>query len=317
MEKEIGGYFSLELPIGQEYHSDALRLNCGRSALQYILKAHRYRKIYLPAYICNSVLQPILEEQIAYEYYSINEKFEPLLEINLLENEAILYVNYFGIHDAVVCDVVKKFKNVIIDNTQAFYTKPISGVSTFYSARKFFGVPDGAYLYTDSLLNQTFELDHSYTRMEHLLQRIDLTATDGYDSFLKNESEFDYSGIRQMSKLTRSMLSSIDYDRCKKQRRDNYMYLHRRLGHINCLDLPSLGSQVPMIYPFISDAKELREYLIQNKIYVATYWKEVVQRVSVNSLEKKFTESLLPIPIDQRYTEKEMEFIVQLILEWL
>ena len=161
MSNEIGGYFGLELSKGQEYHKDAVHLNSGRAALQYILKAKKYRTIYLPAYICNSVLQPIVAEHIAYEYYAINEMFEPLLDGELQSDEALLYVNYFGIHDAVTSAVAKKFRNVIVDNTQAFYAKPISGIDTFYSARKFFGVSDGAYLYTDTLLDEAFELDRS------------------------------------------------------------------------------------------------------------------------------------------------------------
>ena len=37
-----------------------------------------------------------------------------------------------------------------------FYAKPIHGNDTFYTCRKFFGVPDGAYLYTDKLLDEEF-----------------------------------------------------------------------------------------------------------------------------------------------------------------
>ena len=40
-------------------------------------------------------------------------------------------------------------KNVIIDNVQAYFQRPIEGFDTLYSCRKYFGVPDGAVLYTD------------------------------------------------------------------------------------------------------------------------------------------------------------------------
>ena len=48
--KPIGGYFSLEINEGQELHAHALRLNAGRYALEYILKARKYRKVYIPYY---------------------------------------------------------------------------------------------------------------------------------------------------------------------------------------------------------------------------------------------------------------------------
>ena len=43
----IGGYFGLELDKENEYHSEAIRLNTGRNALEYILISGFYKKIYL------------------------------------------------------------------------------------------------------------------------------------------------------------------------------------------------------------------------------------------------------------------------------
>ena len=55
--KEIGGYFELELNKNREYHKNALKLNSGRNALIFILMNLKPRKIYLPYYICDSVLE--------------------------------------------------------------------------------------------------------------------------------------------------------------------------------------------------------------------------------------------------------------------
>ena len=33
----IGGYFELELRKGEEYHKEAIRLNSGRNAFEYVL----------------------------------------------------------------------------------------------------------------------------------------------------------------------------------------------------------------------------------------------------------------------------------------
>ena len=40
--KSIGGYLELELKKNEEYHKEALRLNSGRNALEYILKSNTY-----------------------------------------------------------------------------------------------------------------------------------------------------------------------------------------------------------------------------------------------------------------------------------
>jgi len=320
MQKEIGGYFGLELPSGEEYHKNAIHLNSGRAALQYILKAKKYRKIYLPAYICDSVLTPIHAENVRYEYYPINACFEPIFNKSLGSDEAFLYVNYFGINDQNVKNVVAQYRNIIIDNTQAFYALPEPDIDTFYSPRKFFGVADGAYLYTDIELNTPLEVDVSYERMGHLLVRHDLSANAGYALFRKNNEDIDKSGLRSMSKLTQAILSSVDYERCKQIRRKNYLYLHTSLQDVNQLELPDLETQTPMIYPFlVEDGFHLKKKLIEEEIYVATYWPEVKLRNNVLSLECSLVDvdDLVPLPIDQRYTSSDMQRIVAVIENWL
>ena len=314
MRKEIGGYFSLELSTGNEYHKDAIALNNSRAGLQYILQAKKYRKIYLPHYICGCVLQPILAEGVDYEYYSINESFEPLFDKEIAEDECFIYVNYFGLCQNVVKQVIRNYDNVIIDSTQAFYAPPEKGVDTIYSARKFFGVPDGGYLYTDTLLDEIFETDVSYQRMEHLLKRIDLSANDGYSSFQENECALDNAGIKYMSNLTHALLSGIDYDTVSEIRRENYQYLDSMLGDSNLIELPELGKEVPMVYPYLTDDENLRSKLILNKIYVATYWNDVLPHVGVGSVEEKYTNNLLALPIDQRYNKEEIKYIYSTII---
>ena len=154
----IGGYFELELSRGEEYHSDAIRLNTGRNAFEYILRAKKYNKVYLPYYTCDVMLEPITKLNLDYEFYFIDSNFVPIFNYsNVQENEVFVYNNYFGICDEQTREVAPHCKNLIIDNSQAFYSKPIKGVDTFYSPRKFFGLPDGAYLYTDKLLDFNLE----------------------------------------------------------------------------------------------------------------------------------------------------------------
>ena len=42
--------------------------------------------------------------------------------------------------------LIEGYKNVIIDNAQSLFAKPINGVYNVYSPRKFVGVPDGCYV---------------------------------------------------------------------------------------------------------------------------------------------------------------------------
>lgn len=310
----IGGYFSLELPIHEEYHKDAIRLNTGRNCLEYILRARKYSKVYIPYYTCDVILEPFHKLDVNYEFYHINQDFEVADDIQLKAGEALLYTNYYGLKQRYVEHLVSHFgKQLIVDNTQAFYDKPVSGIDTFYTCRKFFGVPDGAYLYTDQLLDDKFEQDESYERMSFLLKRIDLGAEAGYADFRGQSRLLVGQPIKRMSKLTERLLQSIDYEGVANCRRKNFLFLHGVLQKSNGLQFSLEDDAVPMIYPYLTDQKVLREHLISNKVYVARYWPNVIDWAGEGSTESLITDQLVPIPIDQRYGKEEMIRILQTI----
>ncbi len=307
----IGGYFSLELPLREEYHKDAIRLNTGRNCLEYILRARRYKKVYIPYYTCEVILEPLKKLNIPYEFYHINLSLELVEDICLKECEALLYTNYYGLKQRYVEKMAERYgKRLIVDNTQAFYAKPIDGIDTFYTCRKFFGVPDGAYLYTNVTLNDDFEQDMSYDRMTHLLKRIDMSAEDGYADFRKADDGLDHQPIRKMSKLTQRIMQSIDYESAARKRRENYLMLHEALGDENNLTLPLDDDTVPMVYPFLVPIKGLREKLIDNKVFVACYWPNVQEWTTKDDYEYILASQMQPLPIDQRYDEREMDSII-------
>ena len=312
--KSIGGYFELELPQGTEYHSQAIALNTGRNALEYILRARGYKKVYLPYYSCEVLLEPFEKLGVEFSFYHINESLEPEQSIALKDDEAILYVNYFGLKQDFVTTLAANYgKQLIVDNTQAFYAKPIEGIDTFYSCRKFFGVPDGAYLYCDALLDEELEQDHSWERMTHLLKRIDVSAEAAYADFREQSEKLKNNPIRKMSNLTHRIMASIDYDGVARRRRQNYQLLDEALGSKNGIALPLSVDAVPMVYPFLTTDQQLRQRLIDHKVYIATYWPNVLDWINTDSTEYTLTTQLLPLPIDQRYGEGDLKRIYELI----
>lgn len=310
----IGGYFSLELPKGTEYHKNALRLNTGRNCLEYILRARGYKKVYLPYYTCEVILEPFKKLGVSYEFYHVDINLEIRDYFSLTDDEALLYTNYFGLKQRYVEHLAEKNgKKLIIDNTQAFYAKPIEGIDTFYTCRKFFGVPDGAYLYTDNVLDDEFEQDKSYDRFTHLLKRIDISAEEGFADFRKNDEALDNQPIRMMSQLTQRMMQGIAYNAIANQRRENFKSLHAALNSSNDLHLELADDAVPMVYPYLVPQKGLRENLIENKVFVARYWPNVQEWSPKDSVDYFLANQIQPLPIDQRYSEIEMNRIIKVI----
>jgi hypothetical protein len=310
----IGGYFELELREGEEYHKNAIRLNTGRNALELILKIKQFRKVYIPYYTCDVILEPFVKLRIDHEFYYIDENLEPQFDYKCIKkNEGFLYINYFGLKDSFVTKLSLNCRNLIIDNSQAFFAQPNAGIPTFYSCRKFFGVPDGAYLYLDGVDTTNFGTDISLDRISHLLKRIEYGANEGFDDFRKSENQLSGQPILLMSNLTKSILKNIDYEIVKKTRLENYLFLTNHLSGLNSLKLPLEEKSVPMIYPLFSERLELKNRLLENMIFVATYWKHEINWVPTGNVEDYFAKQLIPIPIDQRYKQEQLETILKII----
>lgn len=308
----IGGYFSLELPQREEYHKNAIRLNTGRNCLEYVLRVRGYKKVYVPYYTCEAVMEPINKLGIAYEFYHIDIHFELSDRFTLKEGEALLYTNYFGLKQRYVEQLAEKVATrLIVDNTQAFYAKPIPSIDTFYTCRKFFGVPDGAYLYCDKELDSDLEQDYSYDRVAHLVKRIDLSAEKGFKDFRRVDDGLDNQPIRKMSKLTQRMMQGIDFNAVAQRRRENYLMLQNSLGKENILQLHLEDDAVPMVYPYLVSVEGLREKLIEKKIFVARYWPNVLEWCKEDEFEYLLARQMQPLPIDQRYGEEEIEIIIK------
>ena len=317
----IGGYFSLELNDGWECHHDAVHLNAGRYALEYILKARKYRKVYIPYYICDSVLQPFQRQGVDFEFYHINELLEPATELLPKYDEAVLYVNYFGLKNRIADTFCYAYKNTILDYTQAFYSEKGNKYDdntiqcdTFYSCRKFFGVPDGAYLYTDSYIDEELPQDESFERMTFLTKRIDRSPQEGYADFHANDKGLATVGMRKMSRLTEGMMRSIDYSAKANKRIHNFHVLDKTLHESNRFKWVMDYGTVPLVYPYyVEDGARLRQHLIANKVFCARYWPNVLEWCNSDDWEYQLTKDLVCLPIDQRYAEEDMRFILDCI----
>lgn len=314
LEQAIGGYFSLELEEKQPYHKgeNFLLLNTARNCLEYILEANDYNLVHIPYFTCEVILEPFIKLNIKFKFYSIDENLEPIFDFNSLsEKDAFLYTNYFGIKDMYIERLSKLRINLIVDNAQSFFSKAIKGIHTFYSARKFLGVADGAYLYTEKHLNRTLVQDYSFSRMEHLLKRIDESAEGGYASFSENDKSLIGQPIKKMSKLTERILKSVDYEVVKSARLENFRFLHVNLRKSNQLVFDLNENMIPMVYPYWTKDLTLKNRLLKKRIYCATYWPNLKEWCNPKSLEYRLMDEVVYLPMDQRYNTQLLKEILK------
>lgn len=311
--REIGGYLELDEFIDNEFYSDLVALNTGRNALLYLTKARNIEKLYIPSFLCSSIGEVLNNNDFKFEYYNINLDFKPDFNNRLNKNEYILIVNYYGQLDTnEILKLKRQYKNIIIDNTQAFFQKPVKDTDTIYSCRKFFGVPDGAYLATEHILNENLKIDVSKDRMSHILGRFEGQASDYYSQHQQNDYSFKEEPLKKMSRLTRNILRAINYDKVIEVRNENFKFLNKHLNSLNNLKLKV--PHAPFAYPlFIENAIEAKRKLIEKKIYIPTLWPNVLEETDESSVEYQYASKILPLPCDQRYGLDEMQYMVDLI----
>lgn len=311
--KEYGGYIELENNYSSILHEDAVALNCGRNALAYLCEAKKIKRLYLPYFLCSSVPNLCKKIDVEYSYYHINEKFKPLFERELCDNEWLYIVNFYGQMDNHDLGALKrKYDRIIVDNAQSYFQMPVEGVDTLYTCRKYFGVADGAFLYTDANLEREIPRDESFERMHFLLGRYERCANEFYAEYTANNKLFATEPIKKMSRLTENLLKGIDYEAIAQKRQENFDYLNTTLDNVNELKLNSVHGA--FMYPLlIKDGAIIRKALQKEKIYIPTLWPNVLEECDSESVEYRYAADILPIPIDQRYGKDDMKYLAEVI----
>ena len=317
----IGGYFELadrDIENGH-YPIDGVRVNTARNALEYILRQlPDVQTIYLPFYTCEAVIEPLQKLSLSYHFYHINMRLEMAEDIPMGEGVYVIVNNYFGLKDAYVAKMARKYgEHLIVDNAQALFAPTSPNIKAIYSARKFIGVADGGFAIGVSELPIEMYEEDTHQHDSHLLIRKEQGAEAGFQAYRQNEKLLDNQPIRRMAAATEGIITHIDYNKMIAHRRSNFRLLHEMLGDENRLPIPDMNTFVcPMVYPFLPKSNmDLRRRLIDNRIYVARYWQNVLDWCRPYDIEETLVKELIPLPIDQRYNEEDMKRIIEIIVD--
>lgn len=313
---EIGGYIEISQFEGNILHEDAISLNSARNCLAYLIECKNIKKIVIPKFLCDSVEQICKKYNLEIRFYSIGHDFLP--EKLELDNDEWLYiVNYYGqIENNKIEKIKEIYGKIIVDNVQAYFQEPVKGIDTIYTCRKYFGVPDGAFLYTDTRITRELIQDKSADRMLHLLGRYESSASEYYSFYTENEKKIENLPLRKMSELTKNLLRGINYNQVKSIRERNYLYLDKELGLLNKLKLTLPDG--PFMYPlYVSNGGKVRQQLQKENVYIATLWPDVFDICETTELEYNMAKDILPLPCDQRYDLSSMKYLVEKVKKYI
>ena len=322
---EIGGFLGLELPVYDNFpqHTEAscVLLNSGRSAFEYILRCWRdeIQRIWLPYYTCLTVRQPLERLAIPYCFYHINEDLEPEQHVDefLQDGDWLVYTNYFGIKEACVDRLCEQCQGrLIIDQALAFYSSIRDGIPAFYSPRKFSGVPDGGIAVPAGRSLPDLSPGISFPWASFLLAQAEMGVEKSSSLCERNEDRLSGIPMQGMSLLTEKLMRGIDYESAAQQRRNNFLVLKEHLDPLNRMIVDLEETSVPFCYPFWTGNPELRNALIDQKIWVPIFWPQLLEDEHVSYWDRRAAMNIIPLPIDQFCNQEQMLRIVSVIQDF-
>ena len=314
-QKEIGGYLELERFSGPLFHDDALALSSGRACLAYLIERRSINKMLLPDLLCDVVGQVCSAYGVRVRSYAIGQDLRPERMPQPGHDEWLYLVNYYGqLTEEEIAEYAANFPNLVVDNAHAYFAPALPGVDTIYTCRKFLGVADGGFLYTDAR-GKRLARDASHERMGFVLGRFERPAEEFFPEAQENNAALSVFPKR-MSPLTENLLRAVNYDRVRNVRTENFRRLHDALGNVNELEVRPVDG--PYAYPLLlKDGDRIRQKLIGQKIYVPTLWPNVLTDSSAGNTARRLARDILPLPCDQRYGSWEMDMIITAVLREL
>ena len=317
--KEFGGCLKFRPTKKAPYFNESntvLALSSEYTAFWCALKEIAPKRVFIP-YYASSVWTKIADELgIECVYYHIDKSFIPA-DINEQEGDAVFLINYHGLCTEYIKNA--PYKNKIVDNSMAFFEEAFTAENTYtiYSARKFFAVPDGAYLVSSAPFENvpTLEADISYKRTRMLFHALELGQGAAYKESQTNEQEL-VTLRKAMSALTKTLLAGVNYEEEKKIRQRNFNILHNSLAKYNLLSIDRGGNFAPQFYPLLVSV-DIRSRLVEKKIYIPLMWRGTLSAEFDGLAEKTFSEGLLPLPIEPDYSESDMEYLAKTVIALL
>lgn len=315
-----------------------------REAIYAVAKKynHTEKTVLIPAYTCQTVIDPFIQQGWKCNFYNINANLRIDLEDLLLKcdsfNPSMLVVHpYYGMElnnaELGVLKTIKQ-KGVILleDITQCIHTTMRPNVFDYFvgSYRKWYKVPDGGFLESNCLdfisipeeENASFvskQMDAMYLRGKYFETKDELIKSI---SIRLNKDAVSEIGrlihCHKMSDFSMAVMNLEDGNRSIEQRFRNYKFLYDNLCQsaqikFVCKDINEVTT-APLYFPiYVVDRVSLQRKLASEHIYAPVLWPVYNEDILINENIKKIYSSILMIPIDQRYDAEDMYKIVSLI----
>lgn len=335
--EKYGGDFALDPAFftGSNFYFEHLKkyllFDTGRSAILNILKNISCKKALVPNYICKSIIDAFLLQNITIDFYKIDENLD--IDTESLEKkidsevDIIFFINYFGkIQPQNILSKVRQLSynnniTIIEDTTHSIFTKTRTiGDYCIASLRKWFSLPDGAIAYSDTnkLVDYSKCTNNTFVKLRKKAMNLKYDSRlcgvedESYLEYFEKAEQFidNQNCIYKISDFSLNILKTYNYETMIQQRKENFLYLEQYLKNKEITKLlKSNSTLVPLFYPiYIKERDYFKQYLYRHNIFCPIHW----PHIEIGNLWEH-QKNIISLVIDQRYSHKDMEKIVDII----
>lgn len=307
----------------------------GREAIGLAIAGKEPGVALLPAYCCWSMALPFEAAGWKVNYYPLNQdlsvKIPQLVKaVKELKPKAVLVMDYYGY--APTGNAVKAIKDVnksilvIEDFTQCLFGLPEkynSGVDCYVaSIRKSLGVPDGGVLLSKMEVNLSLLSEERNAFVEHHIDagRKKKSYTYSADESDKQcfrelqaaagaEIKSDYH-LYKISSEAMAIIEHTDVETVKFARKKNYEHLYDLVKDNSNFKVLFAPGENPAPFMFIVNTPQrdaLQSTLAKQGVYCQVIWPLADEAKKICPVSKWMEETMLAIPIDQRYNYDDIE----------
>lgn len=328
--KVIGGEFEIDLSRKGSFAElpDTYCYASGRSALYHILRSVKVKCVWLPDYLCISVVEAVKKSGIKYLFYELDNNLDPKFEtLAPDEYDAVLLIDYFGLKN--LSAIEERFASLypytvlIEDDVQAYFDfekglNPYVHFS-FTSLRKTFAVPDGGLVHTKHKILAASS-ENTFAQYKLKGGSLKFNRSEGVDDseylslFEKGEEMIDENYDSLMSLDSRMLFAGVDADAVSRKRKENAAFIVKGLKELGIKTiLPVPQDKTPLFIPiYLEDRNKVRKAMFQHNIFCPVHWPLDGMPVKKGA---EMAEHELSLIVDQRYTADDMNRILNILAD--
>lgn len=311
---------------------ELLYMMSGRCGINIVLEdiiktMNRPLKAYIPLYTCETVVAPFKKNNCEIIYYDVDKNLKPILEEESIENcDVMLICGYFGFvrYDVESVKYAKSLGKIVIeDATHSVFSS--GGMSPYVvyiagSLRKWINVDSGGFALKR---NGKFVAKQKEFSDEHLKLRHNIEKFGHSDPELARkyfwQAEYMLRDIFDSQKSDDNSIYTMkhmDVERIIDKRRTNYKYLYDKINNelVHAIFELKEGDVPSHFTIFVKERDKFFDYILKNNIQPKIFWPAHNTEKELENKEAQYIyENILSLPCDQRYSEKEMSYVAEIV----